>query len=50
MQMETFHWKKNQKLTEDYIAGTGHAKALFPYHFGNGEDWQSRVSWLDEDK
>ncbi len=50
MQMETFHWKKNQKLAEDYIAQTDKAKALFPYHFANLEDWQSRVKWLDEVK
>ncbi|KQX64735.1 bacillithiol biosynthesis cysteine-adding enzyme BshC [Paenibacillus sp. Root444D2] len=50
MQMETFHWKKNQKLAEDYIAQTDKAKALYPYHFGNLEDWQSRVQWLDEPK
>ncbi|MDR6551367.1 bacillithiol biosynthesis cysteine-adding enzyme BshC [Paenibacillus qinlingensis] len=47
MQMETFHWKKNQILAEDYITGKGNAKALFPYHFGNEEDWQARVTWLD---
>ncbi|WP_244163060.1 bacillithiol biosynthesis cysteine-adding enzyme BshC [Paenibacillus pectinilyticus] len=45
--METFHWKKNQQLSEDYIAGKDAAKALFPYHFGREEDWQARVSWLD---
>lgn len=50
MQMETFHWKKNQVLAEDYIAGSGKAKALFPYHFGELKDWQSRVSWLDENR
>jgi bacillithiol biosynthesis cysteine-adding enzyme BshC len=48
MQMETFHWKKNQALAEDYIAGKETAKNLFPYHFGQQEDWQSRVQWLDE--
>jgi bacillithiol biosynthesis cysteine-adding enzyme BshC len=47
MQMETFQWKKNQTLAEDYISGKGNAKSLFPYHFGNGEDWQARVNWLD---
>ncbi|SDM90247.1 bacillithiol biosynthesis cysteine-adding enzyme BshC [Paenibacillus sp. yr247] len=48
--METFHWKKNQILAEDYIAQSDKAKALFPFHFGNTEDWQSRVNWLDEGK
>ncbi|OAS13649.1 bacillithiol biosynthesis cysteine-adding enzyme BshC [Paenibacillus oryzisoli] len=47
MQMETFHWKKNQTLAEDYITDKGNAKSLFPYHFGNVEDWQGRVQWLD---
>lgn len=47
MQMETFHWKKNQTLAEDYITDKGNAKTLFPYHFTNAEDWQARVSWLD---
>jgi bacillithiol biosynthesis cysteine-adding enzyme BshC len=47
MQMETFQWKKNQILAEDYISGKGNSKSLFPYHFGNGEDWQARVNWLD---
>ncbi|NQX57664.1 bacillithiol biosynthesis cysteine-adding enzyme BshC [Paenibacillus qinlingensis] len=47
MQMETFQWKKNQTLAEDYITGKGKAKSLFPYHFGNAEDWQARVNWLD---
>ena len=28
MQMETFHWKKNQQLAEDYIAQTDKAKAI----------------------
>lgn len=48
MQMETFHWKKNQELAEDYIHQAAQAAALFPYHFGNQEDWHSRVKWLDE--
>lgn len=48
MQMETFHWKKSQKLAEDYIHQSAEAAPLFPYHFGNQEDWQSRVKWLDE--
>ncbi|MZQ81846.1 bacillithiol biosynthesis cysteine-adding enzyme BshC [Paenibacillus sp. 5J-6] len=48
MQMETFHWKKSQKLAEDYIQQSAEAAPLFPYHFGNQEDWQSRVKWLDE--
>jgi bacillithiol biosynthesis cysteine-adding enzyme BshC len=47
MQMETFHWKKNQILADDYIAQSDKSKVLFPYHFGNSEDWQSRVKWLD---
>ncbi|WP_246294449.1 bacillithiol biosynthesis cysteine-adding enzyme BshC [Paenibacillus planticolens] len=46
--METFHWKKNQKLAEDYIHQSAQAAALFPYHFGHQEDWQSRIKWLDE--
>ncbi|WP_235549966.1 bacillithiol biosynthesis cysteine-adding enzyme BshC [Paenibacillus sp. Soil766] len=45
--MDTFHWKKNQTLAEDYITGKGKAKSLFPYHFANVEDWQGRVNWLD---
>ncbi|MEC0229740.1 bacillithiol biosynthesis cysteine-adding enzyme BshC [Paenibacillus alba] len=48
MQMDTFHWKKNQILAEDYIGQSDQAKALYPYHFGNVEDWQSRVAWLED--
>ncbi|UKS30286.1 bacillithiol biosynthesis cysteine-adding enzyme BshC [Paenibacillus sp. HWE-109] len=47
MQMETFHWKKNQILAEDYIVQADQAQTLFPYHFGNTDDWQSRVQWLE---
>ena len=45
--MESFHWKKNQQLSDDYITGAGKAKSLFPSHFGNEEDWHARVGWLD---
>ncbi|WP_274470980.1 MULTISPECIES: bacillithiol biosynthesis cysteine-adding enzyme BshC [unclassified Paenibacillus] len=50
MQMESFHWKKSQKLAEDYVSGADEARSLFPYHFGDDADWQSRMKWLDERK
>ncbi|TXK77140.1 bacillithiol biosynthesis cysteine-adding enzyme BshC [Paenibacillus sp. N3.4] len=49
MQMETFHWKKNQTLTEDYIARNDRANALFPYHYANQSDWEARALWLDRE-
>ncbi|WNR46430.1 bacillithiol biosynthesis cysteine-adding enzyme BshC [Paenibacillus roseipurpureus] len=47
MQMASFHWKKNQQLSEEYILGTEKALSLFPSHYGREADWQKRVQWLD---
>ncbi|MEW9698108.1 bacillithiol biosynthesis cysteine-adding enzyme BshC [Paenibacillus sp. SI8] len=47
MQMEAFHWKKSQTLAEDYMIHGSQAKALFPYHYSDMNDWQERIDWLN---
>ncbi|UJF35126.1 bacillithiol biosynthesis cysteine-adding enzyme BshC [Paenibacillus hexagrammi] len=48
MQMEAFHWKKNQALAEDYIQDSGTANHLFHFHYKRTEDWLTRAAWVTE--
>jgi bacillithiol biosynthesis cysteine-adding enzyme BshC len=48
VQLESFYWKGNQPITEDYIHRFDKVKELFEYDPRQADVWKERAAWLDE--
>lgn len=48
MQVETFHWKRERRLAEDYIHRFAQVAERFDLNPWNHSSWTERAEWLDQ--
>lgn len=48
MQVQAYHWPKNQSISEDYLTHFTKVSALFEYNPQEEQSWIRRAHWLDQ--